>query len=288
MVELGPVENKVSWNPSKLAGDADVVPVPVISRLGVWVTSCSVAKSCPTLCNSVDCSMPGFPVLHHLLEFAPSHFLWITDVIQPSHPLCPLLLLPSIFPIIRVFSNNSTFCIRWAKCWSFSISPSNEYSALSSFRIDWVDLLAVQGTLKSSKVTVVSTQPSLWSIQKSQGCHYKTKRWIMWWPNLDMCAELVSWAPTEADLETGIHVISGSTSRKVGAWERKGNKEGHVSWLPVGTWNSVLRRPLVHSTGHPCFRPALLREVRKLEATSTCFRLLSVGATPASPARISP
>ena len=124
--------------------------------------------------------------------------------------------------------------------------------------------------------------------KKSQGCHYKTKRWIMWWPNLDMCAELVSWVPTEADLETGIHVISGSTSRKVGVWERKGNKEGHVSWLPVGTWNSVLRRPLVHSRGHPCFRPALLQEARKLEVTSTCFRLLSVGASPAPPARISP
>ena len=95
----------------------------------------------------------------------------------------PLLFyLPSVFPSIRVFSSESAVCIIWPKYWSFSFSnsPSNEYSGLISFRIDWVDLLAVQGTLKSSKVTVVSTQPSLWSIQKSQGCHYKTKRWIMW------------------------------------------------------------------------------------------------------------
>ena len=64
-------------------------------------------------------------------------------------PCQPLLLLPSIFPSIRVFSNESALCIRWPKNWSFSISPSNEYSGLTSFRIDWLDLLAVQGTLKS-------------------------------------------------------------------------------------------------------------------------------------------
>ena len=64
---------------------------------------CSVTQSCPTLCNPKHCSTPGFPVLHHLLEFAQTHVHSISDVIQPSHPLCPLLLLPSIFPIIRVF-----------------------------------------------------------------------------------------------------------------------------------------------------------------------------------------
>ena len=73
------------------------------------------------------------------------------DAIQPSHPLCPLLLPPSIVPSIRVFSNESILHIRWPKYWSFSfsISPSNEYSGLISFRMDWLDLLAVQGTLKS-------------------------------------------------------------------------------------------------------------------------------------------
>ena len=98
--------------------------------------------------------MPAFPVLHHLLELAQTH---VSDAIQSvmpfSHPIlyCPLLLLPSIFPSIRVFSSESVLRIRWPKYWSFSfsISPSNEYSGLIFFRMDWLDLLAVQGTLKS-------------------------------------------------------------------------------------------------------------------------------------------
>ena len=105
-------------------------------------------------CYFMDCSMLGFPVLHYLPEFVQTHVHWVDDAIQPSHPLsslCPLLLLPSIFPSIRVFSNESVLHIRWPKYWgfSFSISPSNEYSGLISFRMDWLDLLAVQGTLKS-------------------------------------------------------------------------------------------------------------------------------------------
>ena len=99
----------------------------------------------------MDCSMPGFPVLHYLLAFAQIHVQWVGNTNQPSHPLLSLLLLPSIFLRIRVFSNDLTFHIRWPKYWSFSfsINPSNEYSGLISFRIDWFDLLAVQGTLKS-------------------------------------------------------------------------------------------------------------------------------------------
>ena len=99
----------------------------------------------------MDCSMPGFPVHHHLPEFTQTHVHWVSDAIQPSCPLHPLLLLPSIFPSIRVFSNESVLHIRWAKYWSFSfsISPSNQYSGLISFRMGWFDLLAVQGTLKS-------------------------------------------------------------------------------------------------------------------------------------------
>jgi len=99
-------------------------------------------------CDSMDCSTPGFPVLHYLLEFAQTH----VESLIPSNQLilcCPLLLLPPIFPSIRVFSNEMALCIRWPKYWSFSISPSNEYSGFISFRIDWFDLLAVQGTLKS-------------------------------------------------------------------------------------------------------------------------------------------
>ena len=98
----------------------------------------------------MDCSTPSLPVHHQLPEFAQTHVHWVGNAIQPSHPLCPLLL-PSVFPSIRVFSNESVLHIRWPKYWSFSfsISPSNEYLGLMSFRMDWLDLLAVQGTLKS-------------------------------------------------------------------------------------------------------------------------------------------
>ena len=109
---------------------------------------CSVAKSCPTLCNSTDCSTPGFPVLQYLPEFVQTHVHHVGDAIQPSHPLSPLLLLPSTFP--STFSNESALGSRWPKYWSFSfsISPSSEYSGLISFRVDWFDLLAVQGQAK--------------------------------------------------------------------------------------------------------------------------------------------
>ena len=111
----------------------------------------SVAQSCPTLCDPMDRSTPGLPVHHQLLKFTQTHPI---ESVMPSNHLIlcrPLLLLPSIFPSIRVFSNESALCIRWPKYWSFSfnISPSNEYSGLIFFRMDWLDLLAVQGTLKS-------------------------------------------------------------------------------------------------------------------------------------------
>ena len=111
----------------------------------------SVAQSCPALCDPTDCSTPGFPVHHQIPEF--TQLMFTESVIPFNHLIfCrPLLLLPSIFPSIRVFSNESVLHIRWPKCWnfSFSISPSNEYSGLISFRMDWLDLLAVQRTLKS-------------------------------------------------------------------------------------------------------------------------------------------
>ena len=151
----------------------------------------SVIQLCLTHCDPMDCSMPGFRVLHYLPEFAQTHVHWISDatsfscvwlIVTPWTAACqasmsftvsqsllklmsiksvmphnhlilhhPLLLLPSIFPSIKIFSSESTLLIRWPKYWnfSFSISPSNEYSELVSFRIDWLDLLAVQRTVKS-------------------------------------------------------------------------------------------------------------------------------------------
>ena len=109
-----------------------------------YTCCCSFDKSCPTLHTL------GFPVLHYLLECAQIHVHWVRDTIYLI--LChPLLLLQSVFPSIGVFSNQSARHIKWPKYWSFnfSISLSNEYSGLISFRIDWVDLLTVQGTLKS-------------------------------------------------------------------------------------------------------------------------------------------
>ena len=101
----------------------------------------SVSQPCLTLCDPMDCSTPDFPVHHHVHQ--------VIEAIQPSHLLSSPLLLPSVFPSIRVFSNESALCIRWPKYWSFSfnIGPSNEHPGLISFRMDWLDLLAVQGTL---------------------------------------------------------------------------------------------------------------------------------------------
>ena len=111
----------------------------------------SVAQSCLTVCDPAGCSTPGFPVRHQLLELAQSWVHRVSDAIQPSHPLSSPFppAFNQCFPSIRVFSNESILRIRWPKYWSFSISPSNEYSGLISFRMDWLDLLAGQGTLKS-------------------------------------------------------------------------------------------------------------------------------------------
>ena len=112
---------------------------------------CSEAEFCSTCYDPRNCRTPGFSVLHNLLELSQIHVHWVGDAIQPSLLCHPLLLLPSIFPSISIFSNKSALRIRWPKYWSFSfsISPSNEYSWLISFRSDWFDLLAAQSTLKS-------------------------------------------------------------------------------------------------------------------------------------------
>ena len=124
---------------------------------------CSVTKSCPTLCDPMDCSAPGFPVLHYLPEFAQIYVQRCYLTISSS-----ATLFFAFFPS-RVFSNRLTLHIRWPEYWSFSISPSNEYSGLIFFRLEWFNLLATQGTLKSLPSSTIrrhqffGTQPPLWS-----------------------------------------------------------------------------------------------------------------------------
>ena len=111
----------------------------------------SVTQLCLTLCDLMNCSTSGLPVYHQLLEFTQTHVHPVGDAISHLILCHPLLPLPPIPPNIRGFSNESTLRMRWPKYWSFrfSISPSNEYSGLISFRMDWLDLLAVQETLKN-------------------------------------------------------------------------------------------------------------------------------------------
>ena len=119
---------------------------PSVMRSSVQFSS--VAQSCPTLCNPMNCSMPGLPVHHQLPQFTQTHVHRVGDTIQPSHPLSS----PSP-PASNPSQHQSLFqwVIRWPKYWSFnfSIIPSKEYPGLISFRMDWLDLLAVQGTLKN-------------------------------------------------------------------------------------------------------------------------------------------
>ena len=126
----------------------------------------SVAESCPTFCDSMDCSMPGFPVHHQVSSKSLLRLMSIESVMSFNSLFIghPLLLPPSIFPSIRVFSNESALHIRWPKYWSFnfSISPSNDYSGLISFRIDWLDLLAVQSDSQESSLVPLFKTSILW------------------------------------------------------------------------------------------------------------------------------
>ena len=133
--------------------------------------SCQVMS---TLCDPMDCSTPGFLVLHHLPDFAQIHVHWISDAIQPSHPLSSPS--PPAFNLSQHqgLFNDLTLCIRWPKYWSFSfsITPSSEYSWLVSFRIDWFDLLAVQGTLKSLLQHHNLKASILWRLACFKACDY--------------------------------------------------------------------------------------------------------------------
>ena len=125
-------------------------------RLRSWhpepsVQFSSVAQSCLALCDPMDSSIPGLPVIHQLPELTQTHVIWVGNAIQPSHPLSSPSPPAFNFSQVEGLSNESALCIRWPKYWTFSfhISPPNEYSGLISFRMVWLDLLTVQGTFKS-------------------------------------------------------------------------------------------------------------------------------------------
>ena len=136
-------------NPSSISYFLFVCHLPI--NLFIFCLFSSVAQSCLTLCDSIHCSTPGLPVHHQLLEFTQTHVQWVSDAIQPSHPLSSPFPPTFTFLSIRVFSNESVLHNRRPKYWSFNfnISPSNEHSVLISFRIDWLNLLTVQRTLKT-------------------------------------------------------------------------------------------------------------------------------------------
>ena len=135
----------------------------ILQKLGINLLFRSVTQSCLTLYNPMNCSTPGLPVHHTLLEFAK---LKSIELVMLSNDLILYrpLLMPSIFPNIRVFSNESALRMRWPKYWSFSFSiiPSKEYPGPISFKMDWLDLLAVQGTLKSLLQHHTSKASILW------------------------------------------------------------------------------------------------------------------------------
>ena len=142
---------------------------------------------CPALCNPMDCSTPGFPVLHYLPEFAQTHVHWVGDVIQPSHPLSspslPAFNLSQQQGLFQWVSSSRQVTRYWS--FSFSISPSNEHPGLISFRMDWLDLLAVQGTLKSllqhhsTKASTLQCS-TCFTIQLSHSYTGKTKAFSRW------------------------------------------------------------------------------------------------------------
>ena len=153
-------QDKQNW----LSFHMKLVLNETVADLDLWDTyfgwscpCCSVAKLCPPLCDPVDCSTPGSFVFHIVPEFAQIPICWVSDAIQPFHLLLPFLPLPSVFLRIRVFSNVRAVRIRWPRYWSFSfsISPSNEYSGLISFRMNYFDLLKSILQHHSSKASVL-------------------------------------------------------------------------------------------------------------------------------------
>ena len=144
----------------------------------------SVAKLYLTLCNAMNCSMPGFPVLHSLPEFAQNHVHWVSDAIEPSYPLLPLLLLPSIFPSIRIFSSGSALCIKWSKYWSFSFSISSKALILQHSAFFMVQLSHPYMTAGKTIALTIQTFVGK-SVFYFHGCSHRP-RWF-WRPRREIC-----------------------------------------------------------------------------------------------------
>ena len=168
----------------------------------------------------LHCLSVSFPVLHSLPEFVQTHVHWVDDAIQSSHLLSAPFLLPSTFPSIRVFFNESALGIGWSKYWSFnfSISPSNGYSGLISFRIEWFDLLAVQGTLKSVLQHYNSKASFLWCsaffmVQISHPCMTSVSTAALqigsWrWEVADICMPMADSYWCMAEINTTVKLLS--------------------------------------------------------------------------------
>ena len=203
------------------------VPVTIVTKFS------SVAQSCPNVCDPMDCSIPGFPV-SITNSWSLLKLMSIESVMPSSHlSLCrPLLLLPSIFPSIRVFSNESVLCIRWPKYWSlsFSISPSSKYSGLISFRIDWFDL-AVQGTLKEPSPT-----PQFKSINHYQR-NFKNCYNVLRWKSMSLSVFLKNCSPALLGAVTTACTISVSV-RKASHSVLPSHCPRLLSCVPV-PWNSI-------------------------------------------------
>ena len=222
----------------------------------------SVIQSCPTLCNARDCSMPVSLFITNSQSLL--KLISIESVMPSDHCiLChPFLLPPSIFSSIRVFSNESVLPIRWPKYWSFSfsISPSNEYSGLFSFRIDWLDLLAIEGTLKShlqlhsSKASVL--QRSTFFIVQFSNPYITTGKTIA----------LTRWTFVSKIMSQLLNMLS----RLVIAFLER-NKCLLISWLQSPS-TVILESPKINSITVSIVSPSILHEVIGMDAMILVFR----------------
>ena len=247
----------------------EIKPVENVNIYQTLYCSCSVTKSWPTLCNPMNYSMPGSPVLHYLPVFI--RFMSIELVIPSNHLiLCfPLLLLPSVFPSIRVFSSESASHIMWPKYWSFafSISLSNEYSRLISFRIDCFDLVAVEGTFKSllqhhsSKASIL--QCSAFFVVQLSHLYMTTGKTIA----------LTRW--TFVGKVTSL--VFNTLSRFVIAFLPRG-KHLLTSWLQSPS-AVILEPPKIKSVTVSIVSPSICNEVVGLDAMILVFLMLSFKPT---------